>query len=322
MSTQIERILVAEPKDFSKEAIGLLNGVGNVTCKALDQAEMKSALSEYDVVWIRLGLTIRQDDIPAYPRCRYVITATTGLNHLDLGALQHVGIEILSLKRQIAFLETVSATAEHTVGLLLSLVRKVPAAHQSVMSGIWNRDLFKGNEIAGKKIGIVGYGRLGKIVASYCRAFRMDMMVYDPFLKVKDDSLAQVDSLEELFVTADYVTLHVPLNSSTTGLIGKNLLSLMKPTAFLINTSRGEILDEHDLLEALKDRVIAGAALDVLCHEEFFSENNGLVQFARVNDNLILTPHIGGCTWESMAKCEVYMANILIREIRSLLSHK
>lgn len=315
-SKQIGGILIAEPKDFSQEAIDLLSGIGNVTCENLDQAEIKAALNEYEVVWVRLGLTIRQDDIPAHPRCRFVVTATTGLNHLDGDALQQAGIKVLSLKGQTAFLETITATAEHTMGLLLSLVRMVPTAHQSVLDGIWDRDLFKGNEIAGKKIGIIGYGRLGKIVAAYCRAFRMDIMIYDPYVKVDDPSLAIADSLEAIFSAVDYVTLHIPLNSSTTRIIDKNMLSLMKRTACLINTSRGEILVEDDLLDALKVRRIAGAALDVLCGEEFFSANNQLVQYAHSNNNLILTPHIGGCTWESMAKCEVFMAKMLIRIIQ------
>ncbi|HBY01135.1 MAG TPA: hydroxyacid dehydrogenase [Rikenellaceae bacterium] len=245
-----------------------------------------------------------------------MITATTGLNHLDVDALKEAGIEVLSLKGQTSFLETITATAEHTMGLLLSLVRTIPAAHQSVLHGNWNRDLFKGHEIAGKVIGIVGYGRLGKIVASYCRAFRMTVMIYDPFVKVNDVSLRIVDTLKEVFNSADFITLHLPLNASTMGLVDRTVLSGMKPGSYLINTSRGEIVVEDHLLETLTHKKIAGAALDVLCDEEYFSVDNPLVQFAQHNENLLLTPHIGGCTWESMSKCEEFMAKKLADTIR------
>ncbi|EKE11871.1 MAG: hypothetical protein ACD_15C00006G0002 [uncultured bacterium] len=245
-------------------------------------------------------------------RCRFIITATTGLNHLDLHALKDAGIEVLSLKGQTSFLENITATAEHTLGLLLSLVRRISAAHHSVLQGQWDRDLFKGIEIAGKKLGIVGYGRLGKIVASYCRAFRMNIMVYDPYVETYKDSIVRVDSLEELFSNADFITLHIPLNTATTRLIDRKLLSLMKGSAFLINTSRGEILDEGGLLDALKEKRIAGAALDVICEEDNFSGDNPLVVYARNKENLLLTPHIGGCTWESMERCEEFMAKMLL----------
>ena len=305
------KILIAEPEDFSQVAISILEEKGEVTCRSLPQTEIRSALTQYDVIWIRLGLTIRKKDIPVSPRCRYVITATTGLNHLDMDTLKEAGIEVLSLKGQTSFLETVTATAEHTMGLLLALVRMIPAAHRSVLNGIWNRDFFKGHEITGKIVGIVGYGRLGKIVSSYCRAFGMNVMIYDPFVKVSDVSLRVVDTLEEVFHSADFITLHIPLNAATTGLIDRTVLSGMKPGSYLINTSRGEIVVEDHLLEVLTHKKIAGAALDVLCDEEFFSVDNPLVQFAQHNENLLLTPHIGGCTWESMSKCEEFMAKKL-----------
>ena len=306
-------ILIAEPKDFSREAIVLLSEVAEVACEDLAQEELKTAMEQYDVIWIRLGLTVRRIDIPEYVRCKFLVTATTGLNHVDLQAVEEVGIKVLSLKGQLAFLKTITATAEHTMGLLLSLVRKIPAAHISVLSGKWNRDLFKGNEIADKKIGIVGYGRLGRIVGDYCQALRMKVIAYDPYVNEYEAYVTRVDSLGQLFSSADFVTLHIPLNSLTERLVGNSLLSLMKSSAFLINTSRGEILDEGDLLKTLQEKRIAGAALDVLCGEAFFASDNPLVEYARRNDNLLLTPHLGGCTWESMEKCEVFMANLLLR---------
>lgn len=309
------KILIAEPKDFSQRAIDLLKSIGDVVCLNVNQAELKTVLSEYDVVWIRLGLTIREKDVPQYPRCGVIITATTGLNHLDLDALRASGIRVFSLKGQTKFLETVTATAELTMGLIFSLVRNIPAAHQSVIGGMWDRDLFKGNEIAGKKVGVVGYGRLGKIVASYCNAFHMKVIAYDPYVIPNEEYVSRVESMDKLFSQSDIVTLHLPLNAETDSIIDGKLLSLMKKSAFLINTSRGQILDENDLLYHLRRKKIAGAALDVICGEEFFSTENPLINYAQNHNNLLITPHIGGCTWESMETCELFMAKILLNAI-------
>lgn len=309
------KLLIAEPKDFSTEAIGLLEDFFEVTCREISQDEIGVALRDFDAVWIRLGLTIREKDISAGVRCRYIISATTGLNHLDLEELNKKGVNVLSLKGQTDFLSTITATAEHTIALILSLVRRIPAAHNSVLGGIWDRDLFKGYELSGKRVGIVGYGRLGRIVASYCLAFSMCVDIYDPNETTVDRRINRVESLEDIFSVADILTLHIPLDPTTRGLIDRNLLRRMKPSSYLINTSRGEIIVEQDLLMALEERELAGAALDVICDEEFFSPDNPLVQFAKYHENLVLTPHIGGCTWDSMEKCEVFMATRLREKV-------
>lgn len=309
------KLLIAEPKDFSQAAINLLCDFCDVTCQEIRQQEISQSLTEYDVLWIRLGLTVRVKDIPANVRCRFIISATTGLNHLDLEALNTAGIEVLSLKGQTEFLSTITATAEHTIGLLLSLVRRIPAAHESVLRGEWDRDLFKGYELSGKTIGIIGFGRLGRILGSYCHAFRMEVIAFDPFVEISDPAVRVVESLEEIFGMADILSLHIPFNAETQGLVDRNLIRRMRPESYLINTSRGEIIVEQDLLEALENNGISGAALDVICQEEFFTEQNPLVQYAKNNNNLILTPHIGGCTWDSMGKCELFVAGLFRKTI-------
>ncbi len=311
---KLMKILIAEPDGFSKKALSLLNELGDVTCYPLAQEDVQTALTNYDVIWIRLGLTIRKNDLPSTLHCKFIISATTGLNHIDVEEINKAGCKVLSLKGKVKFLEKITATAEHTIGLLLSLVRMIPAAHTSVLNGNWKRDFFKGRELSGKIFGILGYGRLGKIVAKYCKAFDMKIMVYDPFVIVHDHEIKCAESAEELFQSADYITIHIPLNDATYGLIGKKLLGLMKPDSCLVNTSRGEIIVEADLLTALKQKTMAGAALDVVNDEESFSESNPLVQYAQEHDNLLITPHIGGCTSDSMEKCEEFMAQLLKME--------
>jgi len=308
-------ILIAEPKNFSVKALERLSALGQITCRATDQKMIRQALSEYDVIWVRLGLTVRATDISASTRCRYIITATTGLNHLDLDALNMAGIEVLSLQGHTAFLESITATAEHTIGLLLALLRNIPAAHKSVLQGQWDRDLFKGHEVSSKTIGIIGYGRLGKIVAFYCTALRMRVLIYDPYVSKVAEGCNLLQSLDELLDSVDYITIHVPLNEETEGFFDDRFFSMIRQGTYFINTSRGELIDEAVLLSALESGRLAGAALDVICSEEFFSWKNPLVRYAEKHDNLLLTPHIGGCTWESMSKCEVFMAEMLLRRL-------
>lgn len=309
------KILIAEPEDFSKEAIELLSTVGTVTSLTTSQDMIGRALLEYDIIWIRLGLTIRAADIPEQPRCKFIISGTTGLNHLDLDALKVAHIEVLSLKGQTRFLESITATAEHTIGLMFALVRMIPAAHKSILNGQWDRDLFKGHEVSGRTIGIIGYGRLGKIVASYCKILRMQVMVYDPYVNEVAEGCKLLQSLEELLDSVDYVSLHVPLNEETNCFFNDQFFSMIRQGTYLINTSRGELIDEVALLSALESGKLAGAALDVICSEEFFTRENPLVRYAEKHDNLLLTPHIGGCTWESMSKCEVFMAEMVLQRL-------
>lgn len=309
------KILIAEPEDFSTEALKILSSFGSVTCQNISQNEIGKTLTDYDIVWIRLGLTIRASNIPQHPRCQIIVSGTTGLNHLDVNDLNLAGIKVLSLQGQTKFLESITATAEHTLALLLSLVRIIPAAHGSVLSGKWDRDSFKGHEVSGKTIGIIGYGRLGKIVANYCHALQMRILVYDPFVPDIEKRYKQVTSMEYLLGNIDYLTLHIPLNQETKKIADNNFFSLLRQGAYLINTSRGELIDENALLSVLENGKLAGAALDVLCDEEFFVQENRLVQYARKHNNLLLTPHVGGCTWESMSKCELFMAEMLLKKL-------
>jgi D-3-phosphoglycerate dehydrogenase len=242
-----------------------------------------------------------------------IVTPTTGLNHIDLSEAQRRGVRVLSLQGETEFLNDIRATAEHTVGLMLALLRRVPAAVSHVHGGNWDRDRFKGRELFGKTIGIIGYGRLGRIVGRYLKAFDTRLLVSDPHIdqKTLDPSISPT-GLDDLLRDSDIVTLHVSLSDRTRSFFGKEQFSRMKTSAWFINTARGELIDEMALLDALRSRQLAGAALDVLCDERYNDmESHPLVAYACNHDNLLITPHIGGCTVESMEKTEVFMAKKL-----------
>ena len=167
-------VLIAEPENFSEAALSLLEDIATIDCRAIEQRELLGALEKYDVLWIRLRLRVQAEDLPISPRCRFIVSATTGTDHLDLGKLQKAGIEVLCLREEREFLETIGVTAELTLALILGLVRRRPAAMNSVVrQGRWDRDSFRGIELFGKTAGIVGLGRLGKKMARYLSALGM-----------------------------------------------------------------------------------------------------------------------------------------------------
>jgi D-3-phosphoglycerate dehydrogenase len=250
----------------------------------------------------------------AAPHLTTIVTPTTGLNHIDLEEADRRGIRILSLRGEAEFLRDVRATAEHTLALMLALLRHVPTALTHVREGGWNRDRFKGRELHKKTVGVVGYGRLGRIVAHYLRAFDTHVLITDPNLKTEaiEPGLTLV-SLPQLLHASDLVTLHVNLCDATWRFFGQEQFAAMKRDAWFINTARGELVDESALLAALRMGQLAGAALDVLCEEcSDGMEKHPLVAYAREHDNLIITPHIGGCTSESLEKTECFLAERLL----------
>lgn len=312
-------ILNAEPDGYAEEASAILRPVAELRTRALSPAELPAALADVNGLIVRLGHRVDASLLAAAPNLRLVATATTGLNHIDTEAAGRRGIAVLSLKGETAFLNTVTATAEHTWGLLLALIRHLPAACAHAASGAWDRDLFQGRELSALTLGIVGYGRLGRMVAGYAHAFRMRVLASDPTPIARDANVAYMP-LEELLQQADVITLHVPLAPQTKLLLGAAQFATMRPGAFLINTSRGEIVDESALLSSLRAGRLAGAAVDVLTDEprsgSAWPARHPLLAYAREHNNLLVTPHIGGNTSDSKQHTEVFLA----RKIRRFLT--
>lgn len=280
----------------------------------LDRAGLLGAVSHANVLWVRLRHRIDRDVIEAAPELRIIATPTTGLNHIDMDAAAQKGIEILSLRAETKFLESIHATAEHTVALTMALLRKVPAAARHVSEGGWDRDLFLGHELFGKTAGVIGYGRIGRMVARLFAAFGMRVLAADPL--VEPDRIepgVERMSLSRVLAQADVVTLHVNHSLETERFFGDPEFRAMKKGAWFVNTSRGEVVDERALLEALAAGHISGAALDVLAAEHSAQiADHPLVAWSRAHANLLITPHLGGCTAESMEKTECFLARKLL----------
>jgi D-3-phosphoglycerate dehydrogenase len=313
-------ILVAESCDFSARAAEVLRQVGDLVLADLDRGALLSAVREADVLWLRLRHRVDAEVMAAAPSLRIIVTPTTGLNHIDLEEAERRGIRVLSLRGEIDFLKNIRATAEHTLALMLALLRRVPAAAAHTRAGGWSRDLFKGHELYGKTVGVVGYGRLGRIVGRYLRAFDTHVLTADPYVGTRFvEPGVTLLPLPQLLQQADLVTLHVNLCDETRGFFGRELFAAMPEGAWFVNTSRGELIDEGALLDALQSGRLAGAALDVLGEERSGGmADHPLVAYARAHDNLLITPHIGGATRESMAMTEEFMARKLVAYLPAL----
>ena len=308
------KIVNIEPSLYSSDAKGLLQEE-NSYFEYNGNSALSELLLDADVIITRLSYAIDSDFIEKAPQLKIIVTATTGLDHIDLDLMKSRGIEVLSLKGETKFLSTITATAELTWGLLLSLIRCIPHAFNDVLNGNWNRDCFRGYELKGKTIGVIGYGRLGKMVAHYGQAFDMKVIAYDPYVSKSNVPLVE---LNQLMSESDVISIHVPYTEDTKNLLDEREFASIKKGALLINTSRGSIINDSALLSMLKNGYIGGAALDVLSGEEFFREgedcwpaSDPLVKYAKSNDNLILVPHIGGLTYDSAYATELFMAKKL-----------
>lgn len=322
MSTAVRRdtshvILNAEPIHYAPEARALLSQIGTVLDGPFTRDELRERLRDATVLLVRLGHAVDRELLRRATLLQYIVSPTTGLDHIDLGYAQSRGIEVLSLRGETAFLESIRATSELTWALLLALVRRLPGAFANALSGSWSRDEFRGAELAGRRLGIVGLGRIGRTVARYGLSFDMDVFAFDTAgSSIPGVTLAP--SLDELLGSADVLTIHVPLTDTTRGMIGSRELGLLPDGAILLNTSRGSILDERAVVRALRAGKLAGVAVDVLEGERDSRAlaRSPLLNFARAHpERAIITPHIGGATWESMHRTELFMAQRLVARI-------
>jgi len=314
------RILNAECGRFSDTATAEIEKLGDVTHVEADRDYLLQNIENYEVIIIALRNTIDREILDRAGKLRFIVTPTTGHNHIDCVSSQEKNIQIISLRGETKFLESITATAELSWGLLLSLIRHIPSAYDDVLSGRWDRNKYYGNELNGKTLGIIGYGRLGKMVGRYGRAFGMSILAHDQ-KKIPKESETEFVSLDELLARSDVVTLHLPLNKDTYGMLDTLCFQKIKQHAIFINTARGEIVNEGALIEALKTGKVAAAATDVLADEvsimENWLQNSKLANYARDHPNLIITPHIGGLTYESVEQTNNFIIHSLKHFLRT-----
>ncbi|MEK7612063.1 MAG: NAD(P)-dependent oxidoreductase [Patescibacteria group bacterium] len=318
--------LITEPKDYSPKALDLYQSIGEVYELSEAEAVKKEGPKfNADILVLRLKYLIDKSWLDKLPNLKVIATPTTGLNHVDMAEAEKRGIKIISLRGHASFLDKITSTAEETVGLMIALVRKLPWAFEYVKQGGWvDRDRFRGRQLVGKTIGILGLGRLGKMVARYAQAMGMKVIAADPNISesaMKELGVEKVET-DQLFKVSDIVSVHVLLTDETKNIFKEAHLKMMKPTAYLINTARAEIIEKGALEKALEERWIAGAAIDVMWGEEGglgfeqVLKNEPLWQYAQSHDNLLIVPHIGGAAYEAMWATEEFIADLVRKAMK------
>ncbi len=257
------------------------------------QDTIKELLPKATALVIRSATTITPDFLEMAPNLKLVIRAGEGTDNIDKGACAAKGVKVANTPGA-----NNNSAAEHAIALMMTVLRKTAAADKTMKAGGWDKSKFTGVELSNKKVGIVGFGRIGQIVAKRLQGFEPQVLFFDPFVEKSEFSYAQkAKDLKELFSTCDVITLHSPLMDKTKGMVNKELLELMPSHSILINASRGGIVDEDALLDVLKNGKIRAAGFDVFATEPL-DENSEL----RKLDNLVLTPHLGASTEEAQLR--------------------
>jgi D-3-phosphoglycerate dehydrogenase len=299
------RVLVSDPlSERGLERLRSAPGFEVDHRPGLSEAELKAVIPPYHALVVRSGSKVTGAVLEAAKNLKVVGRAGIGVDNVNVGAASRLGIVVMNSPRGNAV-----TTAEHAISLLLALARHVPQAFESVRAGKWERSRFQGREIDGKTLGLVGLGNVGRWVAEKARGLGMKVLAYDPV--VTADRAAQLGvtlapTLDELLAGSDFVTLHVPLTDATRNLLDARALARMKPGALLVNASRGGIVDESALYDALLAGKLGGAALDVFVEEP--PKGSPLLGLP----NVIATPHLGASTEEAQERVAVEIADQVV----------
>lgn len=268
-------------------------------CDGSNRPELLAALAGADAVLVRSSTTIDAEAIDAADDLKVIARAGAGLDNIDVAAAARAGIDVLSAPSSNSV-----SVAELAVGLMISCARPIASANSVLKAGEWSRSRFTGTEMSGKTAGLIGIGRIGGLVAARLKVFGMRVIAFDPYAAEGRAEELGVERVEfnELLSQADFISLHVAKTPETVNLIGERELRLMRRTAYIVNTSRGGIIDEVALAAALAEDRIAGAALDVFAQEP----SNGSPLFDL--ESVTVTPHLGASTHEAQEKAGVTVA--------------
>jgi D-3-phosphoglycerate dehydrogenase len=300
------KILVCDP--ISPKGIALLQQRPEfevvVLPKRLSEAELLPVVADAVAMVVRSETKVTKKVLEAAPKLRVVGRAGVGVDNVDVAAATQSGVVVMNTPAG----NTIT-TAELTFTMLLSLARKVPQAHGTMVAGKWDRKQFQGVELAGKTLGVLGMGRIGTEVAKRAIAFGMRVIGYDPFLteaRAKALGIELATDLDVVYREADFITVHMPVTEQTKGMLNASAFSKMKPGVRIVNCARGEIIVENDLIAALDSGKVAAAGLDVFIVEPLAADHP-----FRKHPNLILTPHLGASSEEAQEKCGIEVAEVI-----------
>lgn len=300
------KILITDK--MANEALRIFKDAGHdVTYDEMDGDTLLKEITKYDALMVRGRTKVIKEIVKAGARgeLKVIGRAGIGVDNVDIETAAKEGIKVVN-----APTGATNSVAELAMAYMLSLSRHLIKADMTMKSGEWAKKQLKGNELYGKTLGLIGCGNIGKLTAKYSQAFNISVIGYDPFISKEDmqkDGIKKIEDLEELMKTADFISLHLPHIPKTHHIVNKEMISKMKPSAYIINCSRGGTVDEKALYEALKNGQIAGAGIDVFENEP--PKNSPLLKL----DNVVLTPHIGANTNEGQIRAGTVCAEQIIK---------
>jgi D-3-phosphoglycerate dehydrogenase / 2-oxoglutarate reductase len=268
-------------------------------CDGADRSQLLSAIADVDAILVRSATQVDAEAIAAAKNLKVIARAGVGLDNVDIKSATQAGVMVVN-----APTSNIVSAAELTIGHILSLARHIPAASSALKNGEWKRSKYTGTELFEKKLGIIGLGRIGALIAARAQGFEMEILAYDPYVtSARAAQLGvQLVTLDELLEQSDFITIHMPKTPETVGMIGTEAFARMKDTAYIINVARGGLVDENALHQALEAGEIAGAGIDV-----FVQEPSTDLPFFGL-DNVVVTPHLGASTDEAQEKAGISVA--------------
>jgi D-3-phosphoglycerate dehydrogenase len=264
---------------------------------------LEEIIGRYDAIVIRSATKLTGAVLERAAQLKVIGRAGVGIDNIDLDAATRRGIVVANAPDS-----TVVSAAEHTIGLLVALARNIAQAHAALQAGRWERSRWGGVELADKTLGVLGFGRIGRQVARRALGLGMRVVGYDPFVapeRFRELGADHVETAEEVFAAADFVTLHLPLTEETRGFVGADAIALMRDGVRIVNAARGELVDEPALAAAIRSGKVAGAALDVFSAEPYEGELLGL-------DNVVTTPHLAASTEEAQDRAGLIVAEQVV----------
>jgi D-3-phosphoglycerate dehydrogenase len=262
-------------------------------------SDLAETIGQYDAIVVRSATKLTADLIERAERLKVIGRAGVGVDNVDVPAATRRGIVVANAPES-----TVISAAEHTIGLLVALTRNIPQAHAALKQGRWERATYGGVELAGKTLGVLGFGRIGQQVARRAAGLGMRAVAYDPFVapeRFRELGVERIEEADEIYAAADFLTLHLPLTDETRGFIDAGALARMRDGVRIVNAARGDLIDEDALLDALRSGKVGGAALDVFSTEPYFGP---LLEL----DNVVATPHLAASTEEAQDRAGVIIA--------------
>lgn len=299
------KVLISD--NFSREGLQLFEQAAGIELNYLpgvSRKELRQAISDADALVVRGGTQVNEELLAAAGQLRVVGRAGIGLENMDMEALNRKGVVVMNTP-----FGSTTTTAEHTLAMLLALARQIPAAHTSIREGRWEKDRFLGVEVSGKALGVIGCGKIGRLVIERALGLKMRVLVYDPYLTpgiIRQLGGEQVE-FADLLRQADFITLHVPLNAETENLLDDETLAQLKPSCRIINCATGGLVDEAALARAIRSGTVAGAAIDVFAKEPP-DPDNPLLDL----DQVIFTPHLRASTLDAQVNVTVQVARQII----------